>query len=131
MGRPRKQPRRIVTFNLNLPLAEAIDDLPVKNRSEWMNDNLPTLLENRDATQALKRGGEAALEAIPDDLLFETADAQGIMDTFSTARLLNVLINRLEPLYRPPKTGLRVSLSDALTGALLDLQFDESAKVEK
>jgi len=94
MGRPRKQPRRIVTFNLNLPLAEAIDDLPVKNRSEWMNDNLPTLLENRDVAENLRRGGERALESVDDDLLFSTAKSQGIMSTYSDTALIAVLLAR-------------------------------------
>jgi len=94
MGRPRKQPRRIVTFNLNLPLAEAIDDLPVKNRSEWMNDNLPTLLENRDVAENLRRGGERALESVDDDLLFSTAKSQGIMATYSDTALIAVLLAR-------------------------------------
>ena len=94
MGRPRKQPRRIVTFNLNLPLAEAIDDLPVKNRSEWMNDNLPALLENRDVAENLRRGGERALESVDDDLLFSTAKSQGIMSTYSDTALIAVLLAR-------------------------------------
>lgn len=94
MGRPRKQPRRIMTFNLNLPLAEAIDDLPVKNRSEWMNSVLPDVLANREATDNLRRGGERALESIDNDLIFEFADAQGIMDTFTDARLIAVLLAR-------------------------------------
>lgn len=94
MGRPRKQPRRIVTFNLNLPLAQAIDDLPVKNRSEWMNDNLPTLLENREQAQNLRAGGERALESIDNDLLFETAIAEGILDTLSDTQLILILLGR-------------------------------------
>ncbi len=67
MGRPRKQPRRIVTFNLNLPLAEAIDDLPVKNRSEWANKALKEVLENRLETSKAaieEKEFEAVEEAI-------------------------------------------------------------------
>lgn len=94
MGRPRKQPRRIMTFNLNVPLADAIDALPVKNRSEWMNNVLPDVLENRDSAENLRRGGERALESIDDDLLFEAAESQGIMDTFTVARLITVLLVR-------------------------------------
>ncbi len=94
MGRPRKQPRRIMTFNLNVPLADAIDALPVKNRSEWMNNVLPDVLEGRDTAENLRRGGERALEAIDDELLFEAAESQGIMDTFSDSRLIAVLLVR-------------------------------------
>lgn len=94
MGRPRKQPRRIMTFNLNLPLAEAIDDLPVKNRSEWLNGVLPDVLANVEATENLRKGGARALESIPNDLLFETAEGEGIMDTFSDSRLIAVLLVR-------------------------------------
>jgi len=54
MGRPRKQPRRIMTFNLNQPLAEAIDDLPVKNRSEWANKVLQGVLDGRQEANELK-----------------------------------------------------------------------------
>ena len=94
MGRPRKQPRRIMTFNLNVPLADAIDALPIKNRSEWANNVLPDVLDNLDAGAALRAGGERALEEIDDDLLFDTAEAQGIMDTFSDSRLIAVLLMR-------------------------------------
>lgn len=59
MGRPRKQPRRIVTFNLNLPLAEAIDGLPVKNRSEWANKVLKKVIEDRDPAVQEEREEEA------------------------------------------------------------------------
>ena len=94
MGRPRNHPRRIMTFNLNVPLADAIDALPVKNRSEWMNNVLPDVLEGRDTAENLRRGGERALEAIDDELLFEAAESQGIMDTFSDSRLIAVLLVR-------------------------------------
>lgn len=94
MGRPRKQPRRIMTFNLNLPLADAIDGLPVKNRSEWMNNVLPDVLNNLDAGAALRAGGERALEQIDDDLLFEAAESQGIVDTFTDSRLIAILLVR-------------------------------------
>tara|TARA_Y100000015_G_scaffold14189_1_gene13597 strand:- start:690 stop:1028 length:339 start_codon:yes stop_codon:yes gene_type:complete len=83
-----------MTFNLNVPLADAIDALPVKNRSEWMNNVLPDVLEGRDTAENLRRGGERALEAIDDELLFEAAESQGIMDTFSDSRLIAVLLVR-------------------------------------
>ena len=63
-----------MTFNLNLPLAEAIDNLPVKNRSEWANKALQEVLDNRaettkDALETLRQeaaidGAEVEREAI-------------------------------------------------------------------
>lgn len=50
MGRPRKQPRRIMTFNLNTGLADEIDELPIKNRSEWANKVLREVLDDRQDT---------------------------------------------------------------------------------
>ena len=65
MGRPRKQPRRIMTFNLNLPLAEAIDNLPVKNRSEWANKALQEVLDNRVDTS--RKAVDAVKDAARDE----------------------------------------------------------------
>lgn len=78
MGRPRKQPRRIVTFNLNIPLAEAIDDLPVKNRSEWMNKQLPALLQAKEDASELR------------------VDPAALVDSIPSQRLAAVLLNRLQ-----------------------------------
>lgn len=74
MGRKRKQPRRIVTFNLNIPLADAIDDLPIKNRSEWANRVLREVIDQRLETRrdaldemrldAAAEGASAEVEAI-------------------------------------------------------------------
>lgn len=47
MGRPRKQPRRIVTFNLNADLAQRIDDLNLSNRSEWANGVFREVMDDR------------------------------------------------------------------------------------
>jgi len=66
MGRPRKQPRRIMTFNLNQPLAKAIDELPVKNRSEWANKVLQEVLDGRVEDKAEARE-EAILNARYDE----------------------------------------------------------------
>lgn len=81
MGRPRKQPRRIVTFNLNLPLASRIDDLPVKNRSEWANKVLAEVLDGRDASS------KVAIE----DAKFEAAE-QAIADLASNKRRLAAML---------------------------------------
>lgn len=94
MGRPRKQPRRIMTFNINLPLADAIDALPVKNRSEWMNRSLPALLDAQQANRALKAGGERAIEMIDTDLLFQEAESRNIADTMNDSRLIILLLQR-------------------------------------
>jgi hypothetical protein len=83
-----------VTFNLNIPLADAIDDLPVKNRSEWMNKVLPDILAEDEDRRNLSAGGERALESISNELLFETALSEGIMDTFSESQLIAVLLAR-------------------------------------
>lgn len=90
MGRPRKQPRRIVTFNLNLSLAEAIDNLPVKNRSDWANDALQGVLDNR--AEATKE----ALAQREEDARFE-AEGDLLRDlTNNPVRALTVAINALE-----------------------------------
>jgi hypothetical protein len=94
MGRPRKQPRRIVTFNLNLPLADAIDEAMMKmppkkrNRSEWMNRNLPTILEAAEDTAALRIDPAALISDIPDEELYDEAEARGIITRFTTKRRL-------------------------------------------
>lgn len=72
MGRPRKQPRRITTFNLNLPLAEAIDALPVKNRSDWANKVLQDVLEGRQERQELQTEvGRREIEIEAEEALLE------------------------------------------------------------
>lgn len=122
MGRPRKQPRRIMTFNLNVPLADAIDALPVKNRSEWMNNVLPDVLEDRDSAENLRRGGERALESIDEELLFLAADSAGIMDTFSDARLIVALLVR----YGVPANALNMAaVSQFLQGKRPRKPFSE------
>jgi hypothetical protein len=94
MGRPRKQPRRIVTFNLNLPLADAIDEamlkLPPKrrNRSEWMNENLPTILKASEDTASLRIDPAALISEIPDEELYDEAESRGIISRFTTKRRL-------------------------------------------
>lgn len=112
MGRPRKQPRRIVTFNLNLPLAEAIDDLPVKNRSEWANKVLKTVLEDREMTT------KEALE----DRDFEVAE-QAIADLASNKRRLAAMLleaitqqGEFENLHFEDAESLRSLLKMAVTG---------------
>lgn len=47
MGRPRKQPRRILTFNINETTAQRIDDLNLANRSEWANGVFLEVMDDR------------------------------------------------------------------------------------
>lgn len=51
MGRPRKQPRTILTFNVNDATAERIDALRLSNRSEWANKVFKDYLDDRDETR--------------------------------------------------------------------------------
>jgi hypothetical protein len=83
-----------VTFNLNLPLADAIDEAMMKmppkkrNRSEWMNRNLPTILEAAEDTAALRIDPAALISDIPDEELYDEAEARGIITRFTTKRRL-------------------------------------------
>jgi hypothetical protein len=105
-----------VTFNLNLPLAEAIDNLPVKNRSEWMNKQLPALLEARSDVADLKIDPAARIADIDDEELFLEAEKRGIVTTFSTKRriLLALQVVREE---MPKKKQLISNLEKALRDA--------------
>ena len=47
MGRPRKTPRRIVSFNIEQTTADRIDDLNLSNRSEWANKALKDIMDGR------------------------------------------------------------------------------------
>lgn len=71
MGRPRKQPRRIVTFNLDVTTADRIDDLGISNRSEWANKALLEVMDGRLAQRQdlLERHNEATVTDIQNDLL--------------------------------------------------------------
>lgn len=51
MGRPRKQPRTILTFNVNDSTAERIDALRLSNRSEWANKVFKDYLDERESTR--------------------------------------------------------------------------------
>jgi hypothetical protein len=66
-----------MTFNLNLSLAEQIDALPVKNRSEWANKALQEVLDNRLETT------KDALEKIRLDAAVDGAEVerQAILDS--------------------------------------------------
>lgn len=116
MGRPRKQPRRIVTFNLNLPLAEAIDDLPVKNRSEWMNKHLPTLLEAAEDARNITVDPAARIADIPDEELYDAAEERGIITRFTTKRRLLLALQAVRA-EMPTKKRLIKDLEKAFNDA--------------
>jgi hypothetical protein len=105
-----------VTFNLNLPLAEAIDDLPVKNRSEWMNKQLPALLEAREDVADLKIDPAARIASIPDDELFLEAEKRGIVAGFSTKRRILLALQAVRE-DMPTKKQLITNLEKALRDA--------------
>jgi hypothetical protein len=88
-----------------------------------MNDNLPTLLENRDIAENLRAGGERALESVDDDLLFETAFSQGIIDTMSDTRLILILLARNGEL--PSGQNVR-QVKDFLTGKRPRKPFEDA-----
>lgn len=87
MGRPRKQPRRITTFNLNLDLAEAIDDLPIKNRSDWANKVLQEVLDGR--AEAKKEAAAIARDDRAFEIQAELLDSL-TKDPARLARMLHV-----------------------------------------
>jgi hypothetical protein len=89
MGRPRKQPRRILTFNLNTGLADAIDALPIKNRSEWANKVLQEVLDGRVEAQEMKSS------IARDELRIEAEDALLESLRLNPARLTILLLNSL------------------------------------
>lgn len=122
MGRPRKQPRRIVTFNLNLPLADAIDEamlkLPPKrrNRSEWMNQNLPELLDRADDQRELRIDPAARINDIPDEELYDEAEKRGIISRFTTKRRILLALQAVKE-DLPDKKRLISDLEKALRDA--------------
>lgn len=88
MGRPRKQPRRIMTFNLNEPLAQRIDDLNLSNRSEWANGVFKEVMDDRLAQrqgQRLEEMENARLDAAVDGA---EAELENIRNSVYRAALL-------------------------------------------
>lgn len=75
MGRPRKEPRRITTFNLPLALSEQIDGLNLSNRSEWMAGVLRDYFKRREET-AEAFADRAAVIADPAALITQIPDRQ-------------------------------------------------------
>lgn len=89
MGRRRKQPRRIVTFNLNQSIADEIDDLRLPNRSEWANKVLREVLDGRTEERQLRDA------AVRDDLAYD-AEQRLINELLTNpARLTSMLLTSL------------------------------------
>lgn len=116
MGRPRKQPRRIVTFNLNVPTADRIDDLGISNRSEWANRVFTAYLDNRDnnTEQATRQRINRAVEEAENDLLNSLSD--------DPRRLAVMLINSLDQDTFNTKLKGRYTIGEQLMFLTKELQ---------
>ena len=96
MGRPRKEPRRVITFNISTTIADRIDALQLSNRSEWGAKVFKDYLDNGDATKeahderaALIADPASRIDKIDDETIYDEAERRGITrDRFSTKRLL-------------------------------------------
>lgn len=112
MGRPRKQPRRVVTFNLNVPLADEIDNLAVKNRSEWANRVLKDVLDGRQALRDQNFADKMESER-------QTGREEAINDLIADPRrLLAMLLNSVN--FNDYRTKGRYDLEDHLRYAIMD-----------
>ena len=109
MGRPRKQPRTILTFNVNDATAERIDALRLSNRSEWANKVFKDYLDDRDETAETF---EKRAQVI--------ADPAARINDISTRRLAAVLLGRLTEDapsdFKQLKTNLQNALKDGGKG---------------
>ena len=93
MGRPRKQPARIMTANLPLTTWDLMDELRLSNRSVWLNrvilEEVERENENKDAYKARMAASRKDIEEmlntdkyvhkISDDVLFNEAEKRGIV----------------------------------------------------
>jgi len=96
MGRPRKQPRRIVTFNLDLTTADRIDALGLKNRSEWANRALLEVMDGRLAQRQdlLERHNEATIDAVESEILEQLSnDPRRLAAMLANSLIRNGLIS--------------------------------------
>lgn len=115
MGRPRKSPRRVVTFNINLGTADRIDELRLSNRSEWANKVFTDYLDNRD---------DLTKTAIDNRVQKAAEDAQAdLLDNLSMdpRRLMVMLYNSLQRNgYDDYKPKGRYTLTELLQTAVTD-----------
>ncbi len=89
MGRPRKQPARIMTANLPLTTWAKMDDLRLTNRSVWLNRVILEEIErentNRDMYQERADASKKEMEIMrnPAAYLHEVADKQLLAAAFA------------------------------------------------
>ena len=100
MGRPRKAPARITTFNLPVTLAEQIDDLNLKNRSAWATK----VISDHFKRQAEIAEDIESWEAINADPAARIAD-------IPTKQLAAAFLARIPPHDRDPETDEKISTS--------------------
>lgn len=122
MGRPRKQPRRVMTFNINETTAQRIDNLNLSNRSEWANKALLDVMDDRLATtkgrhlEELAKAKKKAAEDAEDALLVELSN--------DPHRLTAMLFSALQRTgFDQTKIKGRYTLSQQLLQALNDGTF--------
>ena len=94
MGRPRKQPARITTFNLPITTAERIDDPNLSNRSAWATKVFDDYFARR----------EAEAEGIEIDSAIRGDPAARIAD-IPTKQLAAAFLARIPPFDRDPSLG--------------------------
>lgn len=114
-----------MTFNINETTAQRIDDLNLRNRSEWANQALLDIMDGRLAQRQdlLDRHNEATRAAIEDELTKQLDN--------DPHRLAILLLNSLQ------KAGLadsklkgRFSIGDQLVIAINTQAFRDSFKTE-
>lgn len=122
MGRPRKQPRRVMTFNINETTAQRIDNLNLSNRSEWANKALTDIMDDRLATtkghhlEELKKAKKTAAEDAENALITELSD--------NPHRLATMLFSSLQRAgFDQTKIKGRYTLSEQLLKAINDGTF--------
>lgn len=115
MGRPRKTPRRVVTFNINVATADRIDDLRLSNRSEWANKVFTDYLDDRD--NLTKTAIDNRVQQAAEDARTE------LLDNLSQdpRRVMAILLNTLNEYgYTDYKPKGRYTLTELLQTALTD-----------
>lgn len=120
MGRPRKQPRRVMTFNINESTAQRIDNLNLANRSEWANKALLDVMDSRiEERQALlDRHNEKTIADIEDDLLKRLSEDPHRLTTMLFSAIQRVGLDQV-------KIKGRYTLSEQLLLAIQAKAFKE------
>lgn len=115
MGRPRKQPARILTANIPLTTWDKLDELKLTNRSVWLNRVLLDEIEREQTGIDLY---EKRIAAQREEINVMLNPASKI-DQISTKRLASTLLWRTED---------RVNTKKQLRSNLIKLIRDEQAK---